>query len=135
MDYSRGGTAAEHHAALREPFGFERQCVVCSLPTDKLQQSDERRGPIERLEEAIGDPLRMMQQPGARLTGCRSLLRLLVEVYTEVGAGLLVARLYNDAFQICAAHGDRARAAVFAERAYKARIMRERERIVPRRRG
>ncbi|KAK6608606.1 set domain-containing protein 5 [Botrytis cinerea] len=37
-------------------------------------------------------------------------------------AGALIPRLYYDAFQISIAHGDQARASIFAERAYKARV-------------
>ncbi|KUJ17999.1 uncharacterized protein LY89DRAFT_696453 [Mollisia scopiformis] len=42
-------------------------------------------------------------------------------------AGALVARLYYDAFQISIAHGDQARASIFADRAYQARVICEGE--------
>jgi hypothetical protein len=55
---------------------------------------------------------------------------LLLEVLDEeyVGyAGILNARVCYDAFQICIAHGDQARASVFAERSYEARVVCEGE--------
>ena len=45
----------------------------------------------------------------------------------DIDSGALIARLYYDAFQISVAHGDQARGRVFAERAYKARIICEGE--------
>ena len=53
-----------------------------------------------------------------RKSCCRSLLQVLEEEY-KGGAGALIARLYYDAFQISIAHGDQARASVFAERGYR----------------
>ncbi|PTB34877.1 hypothetical protein M441DRAFT_74731 [Trichoderma asperellum CBS 433.97] len=42
-------------------------------------------------------------------------------------ASAMIARLYYDAFHIIIAHGDQARASMFAERAYKARVICEGE--------
>ncbi|CAF9915216.1 MAG: hypothetical protein GOMPHAMPRED_000661 [Gomphillus americanus] len=87
-----------------------------------LQASDARRVFMQRLDDAIGNPFRMMGDPKACLQDCFALLRTLEEEYNSY-AGPLLARLYYDAFQICIAHGDQARARVFADRAYKARVI------------
>ncbi|KAI1185169.1 hypothetical protein F5B17DRAFT_45344 [Nemania serpens] len=63
----------------------------------------------------------MMNTPQKSLAACHDLLQLLDEEYGGVAIALL-ARLYYDAFQISVAHGDQARASVFAERMYMARV-------------
>lgn len=101
---------------------------MCSLPTVELRASDTRRLQIEALDAAIGDPFRMDADPAASLADCHSLLRLLDEEYEKTGRAVpQLARLYYDAFQICVAHSDQARATVLAEHAYKARIVCEGE--------
>ena len=61
-----------------------------------------------------------MNKPDNCLADCRSLLQVLEGEY-HGGAGALIARLYYDAFQISIAHGDQARASVFAQRGHKSR--------------
>ncbi|KAF2724464.1 hypothetical protein K431DRAFT_144982 [Polychaeton citri CBS 116435] len=56
----------------------------------------------------------------ACLRDCYKLFELLRQEYSG-SAGILVARLCYDAFQITVAHADQARASMFAERAYEAR--------------
>jgi hypothetical protein len=68
----------------------------------------------------------MLNRPKESLRDCRSLLHALKAEY-DGDAGVLNGRLYYDAFQISIAHGDQARASVFAERAYKARVICEGE--------
>ncbi|KAI2602273.1 hypothetical protein GGR54DRAFT_529089 [Hypoxylon sp. NC1633] len=99
--------------------------VVC-LSQHELEASDARRLRMQALDGSIGDPMRMLTRPGASLADCRSLLRLSKEEYGDELASS-AARLYYDAFQISASHSDRARASVFAERAYKARVICEGE--------
>lgn len=67
-----------------------------------------------------------MNVPDDCLADCHSLLQVLEEEY-HGGAGAAIARLYYDAFQISIAHGDQARASVFAERGYKSRVICEGE--------
>ncbi|OTA99337.1 hypothetical protein M426DRAFT_325258 [Hypoxylon sp. CI-4A] len=126
IDYSASGPSYARQAQLRDSFGFDCHCNICSLSPDAIKLSDTRRLEIERLDAAIGDPGRMMERPSACLADCRSLAQLLEEEYNG-SAFTLRARVCYDAFQICAAHGDRSRASAFAERAYKARVMGEGE--------
>ncbi|KAF2008485.1 hypothetical protein BU24DRAFT_437867 [Aaosphaeria arxii CBS 175.79] len=101
-------------------------CLGCSLPPPELDDSDARRLQIQLLDAAIGDPYRIMSEPREVLRDCYSMLQNLNE---EFGGyiGILGARLYYDAFQISIAHGDQARASVFAKRAYESRVLCEGE--------
>ncbi|KAF2415441.1 SET domain-containing protein [Tothia fuscella] len=98
----------------------------CTLPPSLLQASDNRRTQIQTLDEAIGDPSRIMSSPYKSLRDCYTLLEVLEQEFDGY-AGALIARLYYDAFQISIAHGDQARASMFAERARKARVICEGE--------
>jgi len=106
---------------LENAFGFVCTCALCSLPPPALATSDARRLQIQRLDAAIGDPARVMGQPSACLADCHALLHVLEEEYGGAAVALF-ARLYYDAFQISITHGDQARAGVFAERGYRARV-------------
>ena len=102
-------------------FGFECDCNLCSLPPEELRVSDDRRRRIEELDKQIGDPVTMMTKPVMSLHACKALLELLLKEYGSSDTAL-VARCYYDAFQIVISHGDQARAQVFAERGYRARV-------------
>lgn len=106
-------------ANLQQKFGFRCNCTLCSRPYDELMESDTRLLVIQRLDDAIGNP---SQKPEDSLKDCHSLVQLLTEEY-EGYAAVLHARAYFDAFQICIANGDQARASVFADKAYKARVI------------
>ena len=67
-----------------------------------------------------------MKSPEESLADCHSLLQVLEEEY-KGSAGVLIARLYYDAFQISISHGDQARASAFAERGFKSRVICEGE--------
>jgi len=126
ISYDRGGPSNVRQAFLKEAFGFRCSCSGCSLPPSELRASDDRRLLIQRLDDRIGDPIRMMNSPKESLESCHLLLQALTREF-DGHAGALVARLYYDAFQISISHGDEARASVFAERAYNARIICEGE--------
>lgn len=126
ISYDHGGTSSERQVFLEESFGFSCTCSCCTLPPFLLQASDNRRTQIQELDDAIGDPFCMQSNPRKSLRNCYSLIRVLDQEFDE-GAGALIARLYYDAFQISIAHGDQARASIFAERAYKARVICEGE--------
>jgi hypothetical protein len=126
ISYDRGGTSAVRRAFLKEAFGFDCNCRGCSYPPSKLQASDNRRILIQGLDDAIGDPFRMKSRPEESLRDCHLLLQALEEEY-DGWAGVLSAKLYYDAFQVSIAHGDRARASILAERAYKVRVICEGE--------
>lgn len=121
IPYDHGGPSAARQPFLKQTFGFDCQCTICTLPPAKLRDSDARRLLIQKLDEAIGDPMRMKTKPVECLQDCQILLRTLKEEFTG-HPGAHTSRLYYDAFQICISHGDQARAGVFAERAYKSRV-------------
>ncbi|RYP47922.1 hypothetical protein DL768_006077 [Monosporascus sp. mg162] len=121
-DAAGGGPSGARQKALSDAFGFTCGCGLCSLPPFQLRVSDGRRARLRRLGEAVGDPALAGRDPAAVLGDCRSFLDLLREEYGE-DPGILAARIYFDAFRVCASHGDRARASVFAGRAYEVRAV------------
>ncbi|KAI1116412.1 hypothetical protein F5Y14DRAFT_406573 [Nemania sp. NC0429] len=121
ISYEDGLPSRARHRKLKDSFGFRCSCQLCSQPPQATQASDKRRVDIQQLDETIGDPIAMMNSPQKSLAACHSLLQILNKEYGGVETALL-ARLYYDAFQISIAHGDQARASVFAERAYMARV-------------
>lgn len=126
ISYDHGGTSSERQAFLKESLGFSCTCSGCNMFPSSLQASDDRRTQIQSLDEAIGNPFRMMSNPQESLMDCYSLIHVLDQEFNGC-AGALIARLYYDAFQISIAHGDQARASIFAEKSYKARVICEGE--------
>ncbi|KAK4692657.1 hypothetical protein P7C71_g4588, partial [Lecanoromycetidae sp. Uapishka_2] len=124
--YDKCGPSNARRTFLKNEFGFDCNCSLCSLPLPELQTSDARRLQIQHLDEAIGDSNCVMNRPDKCLEHCHSLLQVLEEEY-HGGACALIARLYYDAFQITITHSDQARASVFAQRGYKARVICEGE--------
>lgn len=120
LSYIVGGPSEERKSNLKNFFNFDCHCELCDLPTDERAKSDERLGKAQQLDEAIGDAKVVRQTPERALEGCHALLQIYQE---EQIHDLRLPRLYYDAFQICAMHGDRARAAVFARRARETRII------------
>lgn len=99
---------------MKKSFDFECTCKLCSLPPNQRRQNDRRLTEIARLDEMIGDGIRVLHTPFACLRDAHTLLRLLEGEHIDKA---MIARLYYDAFQIVIANGDQARAKVFAERA------------------
>jgi hypothetical protein len=126
ISYEKGGPFSSRRAHLKNAFGFNCNCSLCILPPAGLQASDARRRQIQLLDDAIGDPLRVLMRPEEGLADCYSLLQVLKEEF-KGSAGVLISRLYYDAFQISISHGDQARASCFAERGYRSRVMCEGE--------
>jgi hypothetical protein len=56
-----------------------------------------------------------MRNPEESLADCHALLQVLEEEF-KGSAGVLIARLYYDAFQISISHGNKAHASAFADR-------------------
>lgn len=65
-----------------------------------------------------------MNAPYRTIADCQKMLNLIQQEY-DSSLLPLEARVYYDAFQISAIHGDQARASTFARRAYDARVVGE----------
>lgn len=126
ISYDMSLPSTARWAKLKDSFGFQCRCKLCTLPAGEIDLSDARRLQIADLDGMIGNPMAMLQTPLKSLAACRDLLQVLRKEYGEAATALL-ARLYYDAFQITAAHGDQARASAFAENAYMARVVCEGE--------
>ncbi|OAL46819.1 hypothetical protein IQ07DRAFT_545876, partial [Pyrenochaeta sp. DS3sAY3a] len=126
IPYNNSAPSAARRASLKQSFGFSCKCSGCDVTPAEQEASDARRLQINKLDDEIGNPYRFAKNPRSCLKDCHSLLQLLKEEFTGY-AGVLNARAYYDAFQVCIAHGDQARAKACAERAYKARVMCEGE--------
>jgi hypothetical protein len=124
LSYLNGGPSTQRKQILSENFRFECSCELCSLPVSEVQESDGRLRQAQNLDDAIGDSQRVRNSPEQALADCRA-LRVIYEA--EKVFDLRLPRLYYDAFQICAMHGDRARASVFAKRAQQTRSVCEGE--------
>jgi hypothetical protein len=104
---------------LKKSFGFDCTCELCSLSESARAASDDRQREIKRLDDLLGDGSRLFSHPDRCLEDVHTLLTLLeAENITDAR----VPRAYYDAFQIAIAHGDQARARVFAQRAYEGRL-------------
>lgn len=124
LSYLAGGPSNERKQKLKQYFGFDCTCDICSLPATELKVSDARLSKATQLDEAIGNSKRVMMTPEKALADCRALL----ELYAQEGiADTRIPRLYYDAFQICVMHADAARARVFARKSREARVLCEGE--------
>jgi hypothetical protein len=56
LSYLAGGTSEERKETLKEHFGFDCTCELCSLPPAQLQKSDYRIIRSQDLYNKIGDP-------------------------------------------------------------------------------
>ncbi|KAK6201779.1 hypothetical protein LQW54_009358 [Pestalotiopsis sp. IQ-011] len=126
ISYDMSLPSTARWAKLKDSFGFQCSCELCTLPAEEIDLSDARRLQIADLDGMIGNPTAMVLNPLKSLAACHELLQVLNREYGEAATALL-ARLYYDAFQITAAHGDQARASAFAEHAYMARVVCEGE--------
>ena len=81
ISYDKGGPSTSRRVHLKDAFGFDCACWVCSLQLPKLQISDTRCVRIQHLDDAIGDPYRVFRRPDACLADCRPLLQLLEEEF------------------------------------------------------
>ena len=120
LDGSQGYNARQ--LSLKNSFAFTCGCELCCLPPAQRRRSDQRLDEITRLDNLIGDGVRIVSTPLACLRAAYALLGLLQE---EGIADARKPRLYYDALQIAIANGDRARAKVFARRAHDARVVLE----------
>jgi hypothetical protein len=103
----------ERQRHLMDAFSFTCVCKLCSLPLLARAGSDYRLDQIRSIEEVLERPAKSLSQ-----------VHRLFELLEEEGiCDIRIARACFTAFQIAAVVGDKARAKVFAERAYVARKM------------
>lgn len=107
---------ADRQRHLLREFGFECCCTVCGAAASDVAASDRRRLQIAQYNSVIGDGILIMTNPNRALRHCRDTMRLFSD---EGEADIKVYVTYYDAFQICTAHGDFARASTFAALAAK----------------
>ncbi|PUU75000.1 hypothetical protein B9Z19DRAFT_1067790 [Tuber borchii] len=105
---------------LAAVFKFECHCTVCDLAPEQSLASDKRRAEIEKLDEIVGQGDLLMLHAATALNNCRTMLHLMDEerIYDKRVSGI-----YYDAFQICIANGDVARASAFARRTVEERML------------
>ncbi|KAL8415027.1 hypothetical protein RB594_006018 [Gaeumannomyces avenae] len=111
---------AARQRTLQQNFRFTCSCQLCLLPPSLRASSDARLDEIQRLDRSIGDGIQIAASPLQALHNVRKLLKLFEEEGLQDAS---VSRAYYDAFQIAVAHGDRARARVFGERAAATRAI------------
>jgi SET domain len=124
ISYTLGGPSQPRRQSLKDKFGFDCTCDLCSLRGEARKISDYHQELIKSLDYAIGYSDSVTERPESVLAYCRELLSLYeMEAITDPR----VARVYFDAFQICVKHSDQARASVFAQKAYETRLYLEGE--------
>lgn len=109
---------------LEEAFGFSCECELCSLTVEETKKRDLRLQEMARLDDSLGNGRRIMSKPLDCLRDAYTIFCMLNE---EGAIGSRISRVYNDALQISIAHGDQARAKVFAQRAHAYRVILEGE--------
>jgi hypothetical protein len=111
---------AERQRHLMGAFSFACVCELCSLPVIARTESDYRLDQIRSIEDegAATDLDQVLEHPAKSLSQIHRLFELLEE---EGICDIRFTRACFNAFQIAAVVGDKARAKVFAERAYAAR--------------
>ncbi len=110
--YLMGGTSSERKSNLKDQFGFECACELCSLPKEKREQSDTRLRRAQELDALIGDERTPYEEPDRVLKACKELFDIYELESIKDGR---VSRLYYDAFQTCNLHSDLARARCFVK--------------------
>lgn len=120
ISYTIGGPSRERRSQLKRFFSFDCNCEICSLPSERLEESDANYSKIAALDSQIGDPKRVKRAPEKALADCFELLQLYKK--EDINDSRL-PRLYYDAFQICAMHSDEARASEFAKMCAQARTI------------
>ncbi|KAB8356404.1 hypothetical protein FH972_023987 [Carpinus fangiana] len=103
---------AARRAHLQRLFNFDCVCIACRLSPTETSASDARREKISHMQDAVGNGFMIMNSPERALAYCRDRLELL---HLEGEHGPMEQIVYYDAFQICVAHSDFARAKAFAQ--------------------
>lgn len=124
ISYTESGPCKDRLKQLQLSFGFECTCNLCSLPSIHRMLSDDRMKQIRDLDITIGNGAHLLQYPQQHLQKVNLLVTLLE---AEKISDARLPRAYYDAFQTVIAHGDSARAKIFANRAFAARLVCEGE--------
>lgn len=119
ISYTISGPSESRQSDLKGGFGIDCTCDLCSLPEAQLATSDKRRKEIVRLDALMGDGGRLISSPQECIDDAYALMMLLT---SEGITDARLPRMYYDAFQMAIIHGDQARAKVFAQRSYEARL-------------
>ena len=119
ISYALTGPSKSRREHLQNKFGFDCTCSLCSLPATERALSDNRLEEVQHLDDIIGDGAHLMMHPQQHLQRVHKLIRLLEAEHIEDAR---LPRAYYDAFQTVITHGDQARAKIFAERSYAARM-------------
>jgi hypothetical protein len=109
---------AERQRHLMNTFSFACSCELCSLPLLARASSDYRLGQIRSInedEDTAIDLDQILEHPAESLRQLHRVFELLEE---EGICDIRLARACFNAFQIAVVVGDKARAKIFAERAY-----------------
>lgn len=103
----------ERKAKIAQEYDFDCRCIRCACE-DAVEQekSDKRRTRLGSIDKSIGNGIMITTNPSKALSFCREALTLLEE---EGESSPRTEVVFYDAFQICVAHGDLARASRFAE--------------------
>lgn len=112
---------AKRQRYLMDAFSFACAYELCSLPLITRNDSDHRLDQIRSIDEVEGaatDLDQVLERPAESLSQVHCLFELLAE---EGICDIRIAWTCLNAFQIAVVVGDKARAKVFAERAYAAR--------------
>lgn len=101
----------KRQAYLLKQYVFQCTCSACTLPPKERAIDDSERASIRDMDAILGRGMLLMNNPAKALKYCRGLLRL----RTAHHRGREIHRTYYDAFQVCVAHGDKARASAFMQ--------------------
>lgn len=113
LSYHAGGPSSTRKTLLKDNFGFDCACELCSLPAKELRASDARLIRAQALDATIGDSSTVRNSPAKVLKNCRSLYGIFEQEGVKDDR---LSRLWYDCFQVCNLHSDEARASVFLER-------------------
>ena len=107
----------QHH--LKNNVGFECACNLCSADEDTVQASDKRRQELKQLESDMAGGEYIVLRPAQALQRVKRMLELYEE---ERESSARIIRVYDDAFLICVAQSDFARASAFAKKVVAEKI-------------
>jgi hypothetical protein len=109
---------------LKDAFGFDCTCQLCSLPPPQRDLEDKKMKEIDDLAQSLtkSNELSFVASPERWLNGIyRAVSQLEAEGITDP----VTPRLYFSAMEVALSHSDVARATVFIQRSLESRILSE----------